>query len=146
MQKVSLRGVIFVLTSVLWFTAAAQNEPWQPEQLLSPSELAAKIQNPAEPKPIIFDIGPAGQIKGARSVGATHDKQAMNKLKKALKDKSRDEEIVLYCGCCPFKDCPNVRPAFTLLNEMKFTNHKLLNLATNLKVDWIDHGYPMQEE
>ena len=44
----------------------------------------------------------------------------------------------------PYKNCPNVRPAFTLLNEMKFTNHKLLDLPANLKVDWIDKGYPMQ--
>ena len=55
----------------------------------------------------------------------------------------KKRNIVIYCGCCPFKDCPNIRPAFSLLNSMKFTNHKLLNLPLNLKTDWINHGYPM---
>jgi len=53
---------------------------------------------------------------------------------------------VIYCGCCPFEHCPNVRPAFQLLNEMKFTNQKLLNLSTNLKTDWIDKGYPVAKK
>lgn len=57
---------------------------------------------------------------------------------------NRNTEIVLLCGCCPFEHCPNIRPSFELMNEMKFTNHKLLNLSHNLKVDWIDKGYPMK--
>ncbi|HCS20823.1 MAG TPA: hypothetical protein DIW47_09730 [Bacteroidetes bacterium] len=58
---------------------------------------------------------------------------------------SRDAEIIIYCGCCPFSDCPNIRPAFEVLNELKFTNPKLLNLPKNLKADWIDKGYPMND-
>ena len=52
--------------------------------------------------------------------------------------------MIIYCGCCPFRRCPNVRPAFELLKKMKFTNAKLLNLPTSLNDDWISKGYPME--
>ena len=54
----------------------------------------------------------------------------------------KDTKVVVYCGCCPFEHCPNVRPAIDVLKEMKFTNYYLLNLSHNLKTDWIDKGYP----
>ena len=57
---------------------------------------------------------------------------------------SRDREVVIYCGCCPFRRCPNVRPAFELLKELKFTNAKLLNLPTSLQADWTSKDYPME--
>ena len=53
--------------------------------------------------------------------------------------------IVIYCGCCPFEHCPNIRPAFNLLNEMGFTNQKLLSLQKNIKADCIDKGYPVSD-
>jgi hypothetical protein len=34
--------------------------------------------------------------------------------------------VVIYCGCCPLDKCPNVRPAFTLLKTMGFTNLHVL--------------------
>jgi thiosulfate/3-mercaptopyruvate sulfurtransferase len=51
--------------------------------------------------------------------------------------------VVIYCGCCPFSRCPNVRPAFELLKEMKFTMPRLLNLPHSLNDDWVSKGYPM---
>jgi hypothetical protein len=51
--------------------------------------------------------------------------------------------VVIYCGCCPFRNCPNIRPAFNLLKEKGYTKPRLLNLKQNLKVDWTDYGYPM---
>jgi thiosulfate/3-mercaptopyruvate sulfurtransferase len=57
---------------------------------------------------------------------------------------ARDKEVIIYCGCCPFRRCPNIRPAFELLKKMKFTNLKLLNLPTGLNEDWIHKGYPLE--
>lgn len=34
------------------------------------------------------------------------------------------------------------RPAIQALKDMNFTNYKLLNLPHNIKIDWIDMGYP----
>lgn len=122
-----------------------QAEPWRPDQLMAPAELAETINYPTGIIPLIISVGPAGLIKGSVETGPSNEKANLTKLKRLLSKEDKDREIVIYCGCCPFKDCPNIRPAFSLLNSMKFTHHKLLNLPRNLKVDWISHGYPMNE-
>lgn len=135
------------LASLIFITALApiQEEPWQPAQLLSPSDLAAAINGNNKDKPLIICIGPAGLIRGSVEVGPASKKENLEKLRTLLSKQSKDKNIVVYCGCCPFKNCPNIRPAFSLLNSMKFINQKLLDLPHNMKVDWIDHGYPMQD-
>lgn len=120
-------------------------EPWTKEQLMEPADLAKIINNPSANKPIIYSVGPGGNIKGSIEMGAAQEKENLDKLKVELSKLSKDTEIVVYCGCCPFEHCPNIRPSFELLNKLKFTNHKLLNLPHNIKVDWIDKGFPMNE-
>jgi len=51
--------------------------------------------------------------------------------------------MVIYCGCCPFTKCPNIRPAFQQLKKMGFTNVKVLDLPVNLQTNWIAIGYPL---
>jgi thiosulfate/3-mercaptopyruvate sulfurtransferase len=135
----------FILFAISFSTAFAQNdsEPWRPDQLMTPKDLADIINSSTGAKPLIISVGPAGLIKGAIDIGPAHEKDNLNKLKKLLQNEDTDREIVIYCGCCPFKNCPNIRPAFSLLNSMKFTKHKLLDLSNNLKSDWINYGYPM---
>lgn len=144
MNKLSLILSLCVMTVSI--VASAQHaEPWKPEQLLSPASLSAVISNSSPEKPLIIDIGPAGSIKGSVKTGAANKKENLKKLKELLLKENKDRKIVIYCGCCPYEKCPNIRPAFLLLDSLKFTNHKLLDLPHNLKVDWIDHGYPMTE-
>lgn len=126
-------------------TSSAQettNEPWKKDQLMAPADLAAIINNNDAKKPIIFSIGPSAIIKGSIDIGMVKEKENMDKLKEQLSKLPKDADIVIYCGCCPFDHCPNIRPAFELLNKMKFTNAKLLNLEHNVKIDWINQGYP----
>jgi hypothetical protein len=141
------RKYSLILVAVFSFAITAfkqfQTEPWTPDQLLEPSKLAATLNDSNAVKPLIISIGPAGLIKGAIKMGAAKEKDNLDNLKEFLSKEDKNKEIVIYCGCCPFKDCPNIRPAFTLLNKMKFTYHKLLNLPHNLKIDWINYGYPM---
>lgn len=137
---------LILLFSIATFVFAFQNgEPWTEKQLMNPADLTKILNDKTSTKPIIYSIGPAGLIKNSIEIGSAKEKENLEKLKKELSQLPKDTAIVIYCGCCPFKDCPNIRPAFKLLNEMKFTNHKLLNLSHNLKVDWIDKGYPMNE-
>ena len=117
-------------------------EPWTADQLLAPADLAKTINDPNAKQPVIFSIGPGALIKGSTDIGPAKEKENLEKLKKQLEKLPRDTRIVIYCGCCPFEHCPNVRPAFNLLNEMKFTNHRLLNLEHNIKIDWLDKKYP----
>ena len=123
----------------------AQNdpEPWKADQLITPEDLATIMNNPTTPQPLIINIGPAGLIKDAVNIGPTHEKENLDKLREFLSKEKKDRQIIIYCGCCPFEHCPNIRPAFQLLNEMNFTNQKLLSLPHNLKADWINKGYPM---
>ena len=125
--------------------AQKEKEPWSENQLIRPADLAKIINDKNIKKPIIFSIGYDNIIKGSFEIGATTKQSNLDKLQAELSKLSADADIVIYCGCCPFKNCPNIRPAFKLLNNLKFTNHKLLNLSQNLKVDWIDKGYPMNE-
>ena len=147
-MKTRISYLLFVFSLALTSCSTAQNnkEPWSDKQLMQPSELAKILNDSSAQISLIYNIGPAGLIKNSIDIGEGKNKQNIEKFRKELIKLPKDADIVIYCGCCPFKVCPNIRPTFNLLNEMKFTNHKLLNLSQNLKVDWIDKGYPMQED
>jgi thiosulfate/3-mercaptopyruvate sulfurtransferase len=120
------------------------DEPWTDKQLKDPAVLAAALTDSKASKPVIFNIGPVQQIKGAIAIGPASAQANLDKLKKQFAKLPKDKEVIIYCGCCPFRRCPNVRPAFELLKQMKFTNAKLLNLPTSLNEDWISKGYPLE--
>ncbi len=122
-----------------------QGDPWSPEQLLAPADLAKTLNNPKTSQPIIFSIGMDAIVKGSVDIGPVMMKENLNLLKQKLEKLPKNSQIVVYCGCCPFSRCPNVRPAMDLLKSMQFSNYKLLNLPQNVKVDWIDKGYPMNQ-
>jgi hypothetical protein len=117
---------------------------WTIDQLIEPSELSATLKSNKN-IPIIFSVGPGATIPNSKDIGMIKDAENLQKFKDQLGRLSKDTPIVVYCGCCPFERCPNVRPAIQLLGEMKFTNYKLLNLPHNIKIDWIDKGYPTTE-
>lgn len=124
---------------------ASAQEPWTAKQLLAPSELNKTLNNPKAPQPIIYSIGYQDIVKNSIDIGAGQDKENQKKLKQKLSKLPKDANIVIYCGCCPFDRCPNVRPVFKILNDMGFKNHKLLNIPQNIKVDWIDKGYAVKK-
>lgn len=123
--------------------AAGMPENWTQAQLIQPAALVSILKNPKAKKPVIFNIGVVDDIPGAINVGAASEQANRAALKKALASLPKNTMVVVYCGCCPFEKCPNVRPAFQLVKESGFTNGRLLNLPTNLKTDWISKGYPM---
>jgi thiosulfate/3-mercaptopyruvate sulfurtransferase len=124
--------------------AVAVPDPWTAGQLLAPADLASVLNHPKTKKPIIFCVGPGALIKGSLDMGPAHEKENLEKFKQALSKLPTNTDIVIYCGCCPFEHCPNIRPAFGLLNDMKFSNAHLLNLEHNIKTDWVVKGYPQQ--
>ncbi|HLG36252.1 MAG TPA: rhodanese-like domain-containing protein [Bacteroidia bacterium] len=140
-SPITLAILAVIAASVLFFSFQNTTEPWTEKQLMEPADLAKIIRDSSAKKPLLFSIGFGGGIKGSIDMGASRDKVNLDKFEAALSKLPKDADIVIYCGCCPFKPCPNIRPAFRLLNDMKFTNHKLLNLRQNLKTDWIDKGY-----
>jgi thiosulfate/3-mercaptopyruvate sulfurtransferase len=123
-------------------SCAQKKEPWTEKQLMAPATLAKNINN-GNSHTYIFSIGPGALIKNSIDIGPAQEKANLEKLKAQLAKLPKDADIVIYCGCCPFEHCPNIRPAFALLQQLKYTNAKLLNLSTNLRTDWIAKGYPV---
>lgn len=140
---ISLFAIAFLATA--FQSVSAQNEPWTPQQLLAPAALAKTINTPKSAQPLIYCVGPQAVIKNSIEIGSAQVPSNLSKFKQQISKLPKNANIVIYCGCCPFEVCPNVRPAVNLLKEMKFTNFKLLNLPRNIKADWIDHGYPVSE-
>ena len=145
----NLLTILIVFAAATFALSSFQNqtakEPWTDKQLMPPAELSAMLSDANAKLPVIFCIGPANYLRTAIDIGPAKEKQNLEKMKEYLSKLPKDTAIVIYCGCCPFKPCPNVRPAFSLLNEMKFTHHKLLNLEHNFKTDWIDKGYAVMK-
>jgi hypothetical protein len=121
--------------------SAQKPENWTKGQLLEPAVLAKTIESNKD-LPMIYCVGPGVVIPNSIDIGATNDQKNLEKFKDSVSNLPRNTNIVIYCGCCPFEHCPNVRPAIALLQQMKFTNYHLLDLPHNIKTDWIEKGYP----
>jgi hypothetical protein len=112
-------------------------------KMMEPAHLAAIIQDSSAMQPLIYNLGPFAELKGAIDIGPGEDDENIEKLKVALNGVPKDREMVIYCGCCPFDKCPNVLPAMRLLKDNGYTNAYLLDLSTNFKTDWLNKGYPV---
>jgi thiosulfate/3-mercaptopyruvate sulfurtransferase len=147
-MKLSMILLLAIATSSFascFSSSQGQNDPWTQEQLLAPADLAKTLNDPKSPQPLIFSIGMQAIIKGSIDIGPVVMPENLQVLKQKLTNLPKNSQIVVYCGCCPFSRCPNIRPAMALLKDMQFTNYKLVNMPQNVKVDWIDKGYPMSE-
>jgi len=141
-KTIQIAFVLILSWLFIYQKTSAQNPVnWTNDQLLQPSELAATIKDNKEIS-VIFSIGPGAVIPHSRDMGMIKEEENMKKSKGELEALPRDTGIIIYCGCCPYEHCPNVRPAIELLREMKFTHYKLLDLPHNIKIDWINKGYP----
>lgn len=137
---------LLVLVSFAFQKCTAQKpENWTKDQLIEPSALAQTLQVNKD-LPIIYCVGPGAIIPNSVNIGATSEAKNLEKFKDAITKLPRNSNIVVYCGCCPFDHCPNVRPAIDALKEMEFTNYHLLDLPHNIKTDWIAKGYPEVKE
>lgn len=126
------------------FSFGQQTEPWKENQLMKTNELASRISLSQTENLLIVSIGPDAVIKGSVDMGPAQNKSNLDNLRKYLEGVSRDKEVVIYCGCCPFSRCPNIRPAFSLLKEMGFKDPKLVDIPQNIRVDWLSKKYPVQ--
>lgn len=142
--RLFLSVILIAAVSFNSFAQKSKPDPWTQNQLLAPAELA-KIMEEGKENPLVYSIGFDALIKGSIDVGAAKEKANLTKFRQRLSKVPKDASIVIYCGCCPFEHCPNIRPAFNLLKEMKFINYKLLSLQHNIKVDWIEPGYPVSK-
>ena len=121
-----------------------------PEKLLiQPSELNRMLAAKGGEKPLMFQVGSRvlfdqAHIAGSEYAGPGSQQAGLDQLKKRVASLPKDRAIVLYCGCCPWNRCPNVAPAFKLLQGLGFTPLKVLYIANNLGSDWVEKGYPVE--
>ena len=137
----------------LWVTAAAcaglqATEPWTDAGVLQPESLAKDLQ--AGKKPLILYVGfpvlyKAARIPGAILAGPGSQQSGLDALQQALAGVAKNREVVLYCGCCPFDHCPNIRPAFEKIRAWGYSNVKLVMMPTNFHTDWVEKGFPVDK-
>lgn len=145
MKTPSIKSIAAVALLFIHLNTQAQtNKNWNSKQLLEPSELATLINSKKE-LPLIISVGPGAYIEHSVDIGMVDNAEGIEKLKKELSNHPAKTKIVIYCGCCPFEHCPNVRPAIEALKTMHFSNYYLLNLPHNIKTDWINKGYPVMK-
>jgi hypothetical protein len=128
-------------TSPAQMPALGITNPWTEKQVIAPAVLAAVLNNAKANKPVILNIGAVSDIKGAKHIGAVSSPENMKKLSAAVYTLPKNTAIVIYCGCCPFNKCPNIRPAFTALQKEGFTDVKVLDLPVSLEANWSSKGY-----
>ena len=132
---------IFLLIISCENSPAQNPENWTSKQLTEPSELAETLKANKN-VPVIFSVGPGAIIPNSIDIGMVKDEKNLAKFREQISKLPKSTNILIYCGCCPFEHCPDVRPAIALLQQMKFTNYHLLDLPHNIKTDWIAKGYP----
>jgi hypothetical protein len=128
----------------------AVHDPWDKSQIVMPEDLARMIVAPQGKKPLIIYVGfdflyKSGHILGAQFVGTGRDAKGIEALKKWALGVERDQEVIIYCGCCPFKDCPNIRPAFEALRHRGVTQLRVLYLEDGFAQNWLNKGYPSEK-
>jgi thiosulfate/3-mercaptopyruvate sulfurtransferase len=116
--------------------------------LINPDELVKLLQSSKSEKPLMIQVGShvlytQAHIPGSEYIGPASSEVGLQSLRQRVQSLPRNKFIVLYCGCCPWGHCPNVKPADDALHAMGFTNAKVLYLADNFGANWVDKGYPV---
>lgn len=139
-------GVIMIALAAT--LAAQQASPLPNSRLIKPEELVKILHSSASEKPLLIQVGShvlysQAHIPGSEYIGPASTESGQQQLRKRVESLPRTKFIVIYCGCCPWNHCPNVKPADEVLQAMGFTNFKILYIADNFGVDWVDKGYPV---
>ena len=122
-----------------------------PSQLVRPADLARELAVPdVNARPTVVYVGfrtlfAGGHIPGATFHGSASTKEGLAEIRKWADPLPRTTKLVIYCGCCPFERCPNIRPAFALFQEMGFTDLRVLELPTSFAADWADKNYAIEK-
>jgi thiosulfate/3-mercaptopyruvate sulfurtransferase len=126
--------------------AAPTDSTIPPEAILQPADLVQMLNTST--KPLVLQTGShvlfaEAHIAGAEYAGPAGKSEGIEALRQRVAGLNKDSLIVLYCGCCPWVRCPNIRPAYAELRKLGFTNVKALYLAQNFGTDWVAKGYPV---
>jgi len=114
---------------------------------IEPGALARLLQASKGEKPVVLHVGfknfyDQARIPGSDYAGPGSKPEGLELLRKRVASLQHQQLIVLYCGCCPWDKCPNVKPAYDALHAMGFTNVKVVHIAENFGANWVNAGLP----
>lgn len=144
--------ILFTLLSCLALALAADSDPKAAipkSDRISPKAAAAALAAKGKAaKPKFIHIGfkglyMQGHIPGTPYAGPGSNAEGLKALKAEMKGVPKGQGVILYCGCCPWGDCPNVIPAYKLLKGMGYAKVQIMEIPSNFGEDWADKGYPV---
>jgi thiosulfate/3-mercaptopyruvate sulfurtransferase len=157
-------SLVFVSSLIFFFAVAVSSfpvstasadenkptDPWPSSQTIEPAQLAKMLIDKYRSVPTVVFVGfrslyVGGHVPDAAFHGTASAEQGLAELKAWAATLPRSSDLLIYCGCCPFDKCPNIRPAYNALTRMGFKKLRVLVLPTSFAVDWADKGYPMQK-
>ena len=122
-------------------------ELWTQGEVIQPADLAKRIEAGTAP-PVICVAFPflyrQRHIRGAKFAGPANKPEGIKELEALAATLSKEDEVAVYCACCPMKDCPNVRPAYETLKRLGFKMIRVVNIPNNMHNDWTTKGYPCE--
>lgn len=151
-KRISLTIIAITFASLAFYAngalAAQKDSELNAKDVIKPKQLLTLLSGTSQERPFVLQVGfsflyDSGHIDGAIHAGPAMRPDGIKKLRAAVKDVPKDRMIVIYCGCCPWPECPNVRPAYAFLSHLGFRNVKTLYIPINFERDWIKKGYPI---
>ncbi len=117
-------------------------------QLLQPAQVMQILRSSNGDRPLILQVGSRvfyaqAHIPGSEYVGAAGEDSGLQALRERVKGLERSRFVIIYCGCCPWNKCPNIRRAYQQLISLGFTDVKVLYLSNNFGTNWVAEGYPV---
>jgi len=117
---------------------------------LQPAQLAKELTDKSSSLPTVLFVGfrslyVGGHVPDAAFHGTASTEQGLAELKAWAATLPRSADLVIYCGCCPFDKCPNIRPAYNALRSMGLKKLRVLVIPTSFATDWAGKGYPLQK-
>ncbi|MGA7752203.1 MAG: rhodanese-like domain-containing protein [Candidatus Sulfotelmatobacter sp.] len=139
--------LFFLIAMLSGLQAKGQATSIPTARLIQPEELVKLLQTAGTEKPLMIQVGShvlytQAHIPGSEYIGPASSDAGLQKLRERVAPLPRSKFIVLYCGCCPWGHCPNVKPADDALHALGFTNVKVLYIADNFGMNWVEKGYP----
>lgn len=130
---------------------ASPSEPWTEAQTVKPADLVKELaEAKGSNRPVVVCAGfrflyESAHVPGAVFHGPASKPEGLDDLKKWAQGIPHSSNVVVYCGCCPFEQCPNIRPAFETLRSMGFQHLRVLVLPNNFAKDWVGQGYAAEK-
>lgn len=152
-------AIAFSGSGLRWLVAAAGPERPQevegaqdfaPGSVIEPTQLAALLTQSGE-KPAVICVGfkflyDTAHVPGALYLGPAREAGGLASLEKWAEDIPRNRAVVLYCGCCPWDKCPNVRPAYAALKKKGSAHLMVLHINQDFAKDWVEKGLPTEKK